>query len=146
MRKRELSDASSSFTGDAAEPHYVGHRDRLRERLREGGGDAFSDWQVAATAQIVRYCYAKYPNLKHVISHARLDPQRRNDPGPNFPWDTFKQLVLGAQAPLSTLITAIPRSVAENGSALDHFKTATLAEEEANFKIRENVHTRSLHK
>jgi N-acetylmuramoyl-L-alanine amidase len=111
---------------------------------RQSGGDSFSDWQVAATAQIVRYCYAKYPNLKHVISHARLDPQRRNDPGPNFPWEKFKQLVLGSQTPLSTL--PMPKSVALNGSALDHFKTATLAEEEANFKIRENVHMRSLHK
>lgn len=110
---------------------------------RQSGGDSFSDWQVAATAQIVRYCYAKYPNLKHVISHARLDPQRRNDPGPNFPWDKFQQLVMGHQAPLSTLI-AIPK--APTGSPLDQFKTATPADEEANFKIRENIHIRSLHK
>jgi N-acetylmuramoyl-L-alanine amidase len=29
--------------------------------------DPFSDWQIEATAQIVRYCWAKYPNLKHVV-------------------------------------------------------------------------------
>ncbi len=43
--------------------------------------DGFSDWQIQATAQIVRYCWAKYPNLKHVVSHAKLDPTRRSDPG-----------------------------------------------------------------
>jgi N-acetyl-anhydromuramyl-L-alanine amidase AmpD len=57
--------------------------------------DAFSDWQVEATARIVRYCWAKYPNLKHVVSHAKLDPSRRSDPGDNFPWPRFKSLVLG---------------------------------------------------
>ncbi|NTW50634.1 MAG: N-acetylmuramoyl-L-alanine amidase [Chlorobiales bacterium] len=56
--------------------------------------DSFSDWQVAATAKIVRYCWAKYPNLRHVVSHAKLDPQRRLDPGAKFPWDAFKKQVL----------------------------------------------------
>jgi N-acetyl-anhydromuramyl-L-alanine amidase AmpD len=57
-------------------------------------GDPFSDWQVQITAQIIRYCWAKYPNLVHVVSHAKLDPARRTDPGVDFPWDRFKQLVL----------------------------------------------------
>src|SRR5829696_34587 len=61
---------------------------------RANGGDSFSDWQVKATAQIVRYCWAKYPNLRHVVSHAKLDPQRRTDPGSNFPWEDFRALVL----------------------------------------------------
>lgn len=61
---------------------------------RANGGDSFSDWQVEVTARIVRYCWAKYPNLKHVVSHARLDPLRRTDPGANFPWDRFRELVL----------------------------------------------------
>lgn len=61
---------------------------------RANGGDAFSDWQVEVTARIVRYCWAKYPNLRHVVSHAKLDPQRRTDPGANFPWDRFRALVL----------------------------------------------------
>lgn len=56
--------------------------------------DKFSDWQVSMTARIVRFCWAKYPNLKHVVSHAKLDPTRRTDPGSHFPWDEFKQQVL----------------------------------------------------
>ncbi len=36
--------------------------------------DTFSDWQIEATAQIVRRCWSKYPNLWHVVSHAKLDP------------------------------------------------------------------------
>lgn len=57
--------------------------------------DEFSQWQVEQAAKIVRYAWAKYPNLKHVISHAKLDPDRRRDPGVNFPWLDFKDLVLG---------------------------------------------------
>lgn len=60
--------------------------------------DAFSEWQVQMTADIVRYCWAKYPNLKHVVSHAALDPARRSDPGSHFPWATFKDLVLSSQS------------------------------------------------
>jgi N-acetyl-anhydromuramyl-L-alanine amidase AmpD len=59
-------------------------------------GDPFSAWQVAITARLVRYCWAKYPNLKHVVSHAKLDPNRRSDPGKDFPWDRFRQLVLSS--------------------------------------------------
>ncbi len=65
---------------------------------RQSGGDTFSEWQVKITAQIVRYCWAKYPNLKYIVSHAKLDPDRRSDPGTNFPWDTFKSLILNPPA------------------------------------------------
>ncbi|TFF25074.1 N-acetylmuramoyl-L-alanine amidase [Jiella endophytica] len=56
--------------------------------------DPFSDWQVEMTARIVRYCWLKYPNLKHVVAHARLDPDRRKDPTELFPWERFRSLVL----------------------------------------------------
>jgi DNA repair protein RadC len=55
MAKRELSDAAGAPESwrtqalDAkapAEPHYHGHRDRLRQRLREGGEDALPDYEL----------------------------------------------------------------------------------------------------
>ncbi len=68
-----------------------------RQRPRSAGVDRFSPWQVAATAAIVRYAWGKYPNLRHVVSHARLDPGRRTDPGPYFPWEEFeRQSLTGA--------------------------------------------------
>lgn len=76
---------------------------------RQAGGDAFSDWQVEITAKIVRYCWAKYPNIRHVVSHAKLDPTRRSDPGKHFPWQRFKDLVLsGADEPLHPLALNAP--------------------------------------
>lgn len=57
--------------------------------------DPFSEWQVKITADIVKYCWAKYPNLEHIVSHAKLDPKRRTDPGKDFPWEKFKDYVLG---------------------------------------------------
>ena len=68
--------------------------------------DPFSDWQVEITARIVRHCWAKYPNLGHVVSHAKLDPDRRSDPGTLFDWERFKHLVLNGEA------DAIPVAVA----------------------------------
>ena len=41
MPRRGLSDAAPSDV-----PHYLGHRDRLRERLREGGEDALPDYEL----------------------------------------------------------------------------------------------------
>ena len=63
-----------------------------------GGGDPYSTWQVDMTVEIVVYAWAKYPNLRHVVSHAKLDPTRRTDPGPLFPWDRFRQQVLDRPA------------------------------------------------
>jgi N-acetyl-anhydromuramyl-L-alanine amidase AmpD len=60
--------------------------------------DPFSEWQVAATARIVRHCWWKYPNLKQVVSHAVLDPERRTDPGSHFPWETFRNLVIDGES------------------------------------------------
>lgn len=56
--------------------------------------DPYSQWQIEMLARIVLYAWAKYPNLRHVISHAKLDPSRRSDPGENFPWEAFKHKVL----------------------------------------------------
>jgi|GEM_PF-594476 len=56
--------------------------------------DPYSQWQIDMLARIVLYAWAKYPNLRHVIFHAKLDPSRRSDPGENFPWSAFKHQVL----------------------------------------------------
>ncbi|WP_299792108.1 N-acetylmuramoyl-L-alanine amidase [uncultured Shewanella sp.] len=61
--------------------------------------DPYSRWQIDMLARIVLYAWAKYPNLKHVISHAKLDPTRRTDPGENFPWEEFKHKVLTHSMP-----------------------------------------------
>jgi len=43
----KLSDASTFFAADkAAEPHYLGHRVRLRARLRAAGIDALNDYEI----------------------------------------------------------------------------------------------------
>lgn len=70
--------------------------------------DGFSRWQVEAAARIVRYAWAKYPNLVHVVSHARLDPGRRSDPGAHFPWERFRDLVFSMPADPALPVTAAP--------------------------------------
>lgn len=68
--------------------------------------DTFSDWQIKITAAIVRYCWAKYPNLSDVVSHAKLDPGRRSDPGVNFPWSLFESYVKDSDSFSPNLFTA----------------------------------------
>lgn len=78
--------------------------------------DSFSNWQIQATAQIVRYAWAQYPNLKHVVSHAKLDPRRRSDPGIQFPWGQFRNAVFDSSldpAPPSIALAA-PSKCPEN--------------------------------
>lgn len=65
---------------------------------QEGSADPYSEWQVEAAATIVRYCWAKYPNIETVVSHAALDPERRSDPGRHFDWMRFRDLVLTPSA------------------------------------------------
>ncbi|MDR3461562.1 MAG: DNA repair protein RadC [Beijerinckiaceae bacterium] len=38
-------DGGASVEEDAAPPHYAGHRERLRERFRKGGGTALNDYE-----------------------------------------------------------------------------------------------------
>jgi N-acetyl-anhydromuramyl-L-alanine amidase AmpD len=80
--------------------------------------DKFSAWQVSMAARIVRFCWAKYPNLKHVVSHAKLDPGRRTDPGLHFPWEDFTQQVLnGVDDPVPRMLASVPN--AGNIAAID---------------------------
>lgn len=100
-----LNTASHPDVNDGAK--RVNHWSLGIEVVNLQENDPFSDWQIEATARIVRYCWAKYPNLVHVVSHAKLDPTRRSDPGTEFDWPRFKSLVLDAgPEPVLPLVAA----------------------------------------
>lgn len=88
------SQSNSNVNGGANKVNHWSLGIEVVNQQDATGSDKFSSWQVDITAQIVRYCWAKYPNLRQVVSHAALDPDRRSDPGEIFPWDIFKSLVL----------------------------------------------------
>jgi DNA repair protein RadC len=33
-------------SADSGEPHYLGHRERLRDRFRKGGADALGEYEL----------------------------------------------------------------------------------------------------
>lgn len=69
------------------------------------GNDRFSDWQVEQAAALVRYAWSRYPDLVDVVSHAKMDPARRSDPGTVFPWERFRELVLAPTSPVALMAT-----------------------------------------
>ncbi len=40
-----MSDAASEPTSSSVDPHFIGHRERLRERFRRGGSAALNDYE-----------------------------------------------------------------------------------------------------
>ncbi|MGI9108174.1 MAG: N-acetylmuramoyl-L-alanine amidase [Pyrinomonadaceae bacterium] len=71
----------------------------VNTQTRAPSRDPFSAWQIEQTAALVRYAWSKNPELTDVVSHAKLDPSRRSDPGENFDWERFQSLVLSAPPP-----------------------------------------------
>ncbi|MBW3570033.1 MAG: N-acetylmuramoyl-L-alanine amidase [Gemmatimonadetes bacterium] len=101
---------------------YVNYWSLGVEIVNTMDADPFSDWQVQMTADLVRYAWSKYPNLVDVVSHAKLDPQRRSDPGRDFPWEKFQNLVLAPlpQPPLVPVAAAgLLRIVGPDGEEID---------------------------
>lgn len=88
---------------NSASHGLIGNKDRINHWSlgieivnRQNDADTFSNWQYEITALLVRYCWAKYPNMKWVFSHALVDPGRRSDPGDEFDWARFENLVLSS--------------------------------------------------
>ena len=46
MRQHRPDDAADSAHHRRDDPHYHGHRDRLRARFSEAGGDALPDYEL----------------------------------------------------------------------------------------------------
>jgi N-acetylmuramoyl-L-alanine amidase len=56
-------------------------------------GATFTNWQIETAAALTRAIWSAYSAVVDIVSHAKLDPVRRSDPGPLFPWDRFRTLV-----------------------------------------------------
>jgi hypothetical protein len=77
-----------------------------------GGGDPYSEWQMEQVAALVRYAWSKYPDLRDVVSHAKMDPGRRSDPGEDFPWERFRQMVMDIDhTPSPVLHSILPQTI-----------------------------------
>lgn len=86
---------------------YVNYWSIGVEIVNSQESDTFSAWQVEQTAALVRHAWSRYPDLVDVVSHAKLDPGRRSDPGAAFPWERFRELVLQPTVP-TRAVTAEP--------------------------------------
>jgi hypothetical protein len=51
----------------------------------QGSWQAFTPEQVTATVKILRALRTAYPEIRDVVAHEEIEPERRRDPGPAFP-------------------------------------------------------------
>lgn len=56
---------------------------------------AYSQSQIAMVQEICRVLIARY-EIKHILGHEEISPQRKTDPGPAFPLDRVRNNLLGA--------------------------------------------------
>ena len=59
------------MSGDkpASEPHYAGHRDRLRDRFRKIGGESFEDYELLEKSVVM---YGETTEVLLVVGHGGL--------------------------------------------------------------------------
>lgn len=59
----------------------------------EGSDDTpFTDAQYTALADLTLCLHAQYP-IADIVGHSHIAPERKTDPGPNFSWHTYAELV-----------------------------------------------------
>jgi hypothetical protein len=51
-------------SADSGEPHYLGHRERLRDRFRKGGADALGEYELPRAHSVSRHAPAVSGHFK----------------------------------------------------------------------------------
>jgi N-acetyl-anhydromuramyl-L-alanine amidase AmpD len=65
---------------------------KRQPNFKDADGDGFEDYpqaQLDSVFEVSKLIVARY-NLDDVVSHASLDPSRRDDPGPEFHMEDFR--------------------------------------------------------
>lgn len=68
----------------------------------------YQENQVAVVEQLCRLLVTAY-DLRFILGHEEIAPQRKDDPGPAFPLDELRQRVLGAPRAAAPLDEGPPR-------------------------------------
>lgn len=63
--------------------------------------DSPTDGQLDGLAERIGELVTAYPTMRedYIVGHQHVSPRRKKDPGPNFPWDRFRQSIAGFWRP-----------------------------------------------
>jgi N-acetylmuramoyl-L-alanine amidase len=96
----ELANAGDSVDGPIEKPHFgsfpIGAA--IRAKHKNGGPvtlwEVYPEPQLAACFELSKTLFERY-RLDDVRGHDDIAPDRKNDPGPAFPMDQLRKLLLG---------------------------------------------------
>lgn len=60
--------------------------------MQNTGAQEYTDNQINAAIEVCKAIVANYP-IKEIVGHNDIAPNRKPDPGKQFPWSKFKTLV-----------------------------------------------------
>lgn len=97
----ELANAGDSVKGTIAAPKLFGKYPcaaAIQARHKNGGPaslwEVYPGAQLGACMEVSRALFARY-QLDDVVGHEDIAPSRKNDPGPAFPMDFFRERLIG---------------------------------------------------
>lgn len=92
--ERSLDGTYRTYWGQKVPPSDVVvaiHKNETRER----GWHRFPRVQLETTLEILEALFHAYENLKDLLGHDDIAPQRKVDPGPAFPLERFRSRFIG---------------------------------------------------
>lgn len=140
-----MSKAPVSGVEDAGTPHYLGHRERLRERFRAAGGDALADYELLElilfrviprrdVKPLAKALLARFGSFAEVVA-ARPERLKEIDGLSDAAVTEIKLVQEAAKRFVKSGVTEKRKSLSSFAAVLDYCRTAMAFLDREEFRI-----------